>query len=134
MKIKPPANQAEREQNAKRSLLIVNGAGGVGSLAIQLAKNVLSIGEVWATASRKETRDWCFALGADGVIDHSKPWDQEFKARSLQVLAAISLARFVCAERLAVCAAVRLRADQQRAVVGVRCSGYDLRAVCQGAL
>jgi zinc-binding alcohol dehydrogenase family protein len=50
-------------------LLIVGGAGGVGSIAIQLAK-ALSRATVIATASRPESREWCLDLGADDVVDH----------------------------------------------------------------
>lgn len=51
-----------------KSLLILAGAGGVGSIAIQLAK--LAGFSVIATASRPETADWCKAQGADHVVDH----------------------------------------------------------------
>jgi NADPH:quinone reductase len=51
-----------------KSLLILGAAGGVGSIAIQLAK--CSGCHVIATASRAETRQWCLDLGADAVIDH----------------------------------------------------------------
>ncbi len=58
-----------RPQNAG-SLLLIGGAGGVGSMAIQLARRLTGL-RVIATASRPETRDWCLALGAHDVIDHS---------------------------------------------------------------
>lgn len=51
--------------------LIIGGAGGVGSMAIQLLK-ALTKTTVIATASRRESKDWCQKLGADHVIDHSK--------------------------------------------------------------
>ncbi|MFT9114959.1 MAG: zinc-binding alcohol dehydrogenase family protein, partial [Acetobacter malorum] len=54
------------------SILIIGGAGGVSSMAIQLAKVLTDI-TVIATASRPETQDWVASLGADYVIDHSKP-------------------------------------------------------------
>ena len=53
-----------------KSLLIIGGAGGVGSLAIQLAKIVKL--HVIATASRPESQTWCRKMGADSVIDHSQ--------------------------------------------------------------
>lgn len=53
---------------AGQTILIVGGAGGVGSIAIQLAK--LARLRVVATASREESRDWVRALGADAVVDH----------------------------------------------------------------
>lgn len=60
------------------ALLIVGGAGGVGSILIQLARRLTGL-TVIATASRPETQDWCRALGADAVIDHSRPLDEELK-------------------------------------------------------
>ena len=52
-------------------ILIINGAGGVGSALIPLAKSAgLS---VVATASRKGTRTWCQQLGADHIINHRDP-------------------------------------------------------------
>ncbi|NET00796.1 MAG: zinc-binding alcohol dehydrogenase family protein [Sphaerospermopsis sp. SIO1G2] len=55
-------------KDAGKSILIVNGAGGVGSIAIQLAK--LAQLKVIATASRDQTSAWCQKLGADEVISH----------------------------------------------------------------
>ncbi|MEK6806240.1 MAG: zinc-binding alcohol dehydrogenase family protein [Pseudomonadota bacterium] len=52
----------------RRVLLIIGGAGGVGSMAIQLA-HCAGL-RVVATASRPETQAWCRELGADAVIDH----------------------------------------------------------------
>lgn len=49
--------------------LVVGGAGGVGSILIQLAKALNGL-TVVATASREETRAWCRRMGADHVIDH----------------------------------------------------------------
>jgi len=57
--------------NADKTLLVVGGAGGVGSAVIQLAKKVLKIGKVIATASRPETIEWVKRLGADVVINHN---------------------------------------------------------------
>ena len=51
-----------------KPLLIINGAGGVGSALIPLAK--MAGLTVIATASRPETRAWCHSLGAHHVIDH----------------------------------------------------------------
>ena len=61
------------------SLLIVGGAGGVGSALIQIARAVTSL-RVVATASRPETRQWCLDLGAHAVIDHSGPIDEALAA------------------------------------------------------
>jgi len=57
---------------AAPAILIVGGAGGVGSIAIQLARQLTDL-IVIATASRPETAQWCRDLGAHHVIDHAKP-------------------------------------------------------------
>jgi zinc-binding alcohol dehydrogenase family protein len=67
---------------AGQTLLIVGGAGGVGSILIQLARELTQL-RVIATASRVETRQWCLALGAHVVIDHSKPLAAELKAAGI---------------------------------------------------
>lgn len=54
----------------KKRLLIINGAGGVGSVAIQLAS--LAGIEVTATASRAESQQWCRDLGASHVLPHNE--------------------------------------------------------------
>lgn len=54
------------------AILIIGGAGGVGSIAIQLARTLTDL-TVIATASRAETQDWVRRLGAHHVIDHSRP-------------------------------------------------------------
>lgn len=51
------------------SLLIINGAGGVGSIAIQLARQLTGI-KVIATASREGSIEWCRTMGAHEVVDH----------------------------------------------------------------
>jgi NADPH2:quinone reductase len=50
-------------------ILILAGAGGVGSIAIQIAKQIAGL-TVIATASRDETENWCKSMGADFVINH----------------------------------------------------------------
>jgi len=52
-----------------KTLLLIGAAGGVGSMALQFAKQVVGI-NVIATASRAESSDWCKQMGADVVIDH----------------------------------------------------------------
>ena len=53
-----------------KSVLLIGGAGGVGSIAIQLAKKLAGL-HVIATASRPESSKWVRELGADTVIDHA---------------------------------------------------------------
>lgn len=57
---------------AARSLLVIGGAGGVGSITIQILRALTDL-TVIATASRPETQAWVEELGAHHVIDHSKP-------------------------------------------------------------
>ncbi|MTH14747.1 zinc-binding alcohol dehydrogenase family protein [Flavobacterium sp. LC2016-01] len=57
------------EKDKGKSILIIGGAGGVGSIAIQLAKKIAGL-TVIATASRPETIEWCKKQGADFVVDH----------------------------------------------------------------
>jgi len=68
-------------QNGK-SILIISGAGGVGSIGIQLAKS--SGLSVIATASRPETVAWVKQLGADYVIDHRKEMQPQAEALGLK--------------------------------------------------
>jgi zinc-binding alcohol dehydrogenase family protein len=63
---------------AGQTLMIVGGAGGVGSILIQLARQLTQL-TVIATASRPETQAWCLALGAHAVIDHSQPLARALK-------------------------------------------------------
>jgi len=56
------------EENQTKSILIIGGAGGVGSIAIQLAK--MAGLQVIATASREESKQWVNKLGADYIINH----------------------------------------------------------------
>jgi zinc-binding alcohol dehydrogenase family protein len=72
-----------------RSLLIVGGAGGVGSILIQLARRLTGL-TVIATASRPQTMKWCLDLGAHAVIDHSRPMKEQIKALKLPPVALIA--------------------------------------------
>ena len=60
------------------SLLVIGGAGGVGSVMIQLARRLTGL-TVIATASRAETKKWCVDLGAHHVIDHSMAFGPQLK-------------------------------------------------------
>jgi len=62
-------------------LLIIGGAGGVGSIGIQLAR--LAGLTVAATASRPETREWVKSLGAQHVLDHRQPLKPQAEAAGL---------------------------------------------------
>jgi NADPH2:quinone reductase len=64
---------------AANAILIIGGAGGVGSIAVQLARHLTDL-TVIATASRPETAEWVRSLGAHHVVDHSKPLAAEIAA------------------------------------------------------
>jgi zinc-binding alcohol dehydrogenase family protein len=66
-----------------QTLMIVGGAGGVGSILIQLARQLTKL-RVIATASRPESREWCLELGAHAVIDHSKPLSQALRSAGIE--------------------------------------------------
>ena len=73
-----------KEGQNKGTILIINGAGGVGSVATQLAK--------WAglsvitTASRKESKEWSEKMGADHIVDHHKDLTKQLKKIGYQSL------------------------------------------------
>lgn len=62
-----------------KSILIIGGAGGVGSMAIQLANRVAKL-NVIATASRPESIAWVSKLRAKHVINHRNALDEELNA------------------------------------------------------
>lgn len=63
-------------------ILVIGGAGGVGSVTIQLLKAMTDL-TVIATASRPETEAWVRAMGADHVINHRKPLAAQVEALGL---------------------------------------------------
>lgn len=67
--------------NEGNSILIIGAAGGVGSIATQLAK--LAGLQVIGTASRPESIAWTKANGADHVIDHRQPLEPQLKELGL---------------------------------------------------
>ena len=67
---------------AARAILILGGAGGVGSIAIQLARQLTDL-TIVATASRHETVQWAKDMGAHHVIDHKKPLTPQIAALGL---------------------------------------------------
>jgi zinc-binding alcohol dehydrogenase family protein len=82
-------NRNKNKIHVPSSILIIGGAGGVGSITIQLAKNLVNHStslstsspgiNVIATASRSESVEWCKKMGADYVIDHHKDLKSQIK-------------------------------------------------------
>jgi NADPH:quinone reductase len=68
--------------NRDKQILIIGGAGGVGSIAIQLSKKIAHL-QVIATASREDSRKWCLSLGADYVINHHDNMIVQFQQQAL---------------------------------------------------
>jgi zinc-binding alcohol dehydrogenase family protein len=73
---------AEGEADQGQSLLVVGAAGGVGSILVQLARQLTGL-TVIGTASRPETQAWVRELGAHHVLDHSKPLAEELRRAGL---------------------------------------------------
>jgi len=64
------------------TLLVVGGAGGVGSIALQLASQLTGL-TIVATASRPESQEWIKSLGAHHLLDHSKPMAPQLESMGL---------------------------------------------------
>jgi zinc-binding alcohol dehydrogenase family protein len=60
------------------ALLVIGAAGGVGSILVQLARQLTKL-RVIGTASRPETQEWVRDLGAHDVIDHTRPLQEELR-------------------------------------------------------
>jgi zinc-binding alcohol dehydrogenase family protein len=71
------------------TLLIIGAAGGVGSILTQLASQLTGV-TVIATASRADSRQWVKKLGADHVIDHSKPLHEELKNIGIETVSHVA--------------------------------------------
>jgi NADPH2:quinone reductase len=76
LKVKHPTAQGGDK------ILLVGGAGGVGSITIQLLRALTDL-TVIATASRPETQDWVRECGAHHVIDHRQPLAPQVDALGL---------------------------------------------------
>jgi len=64
------------------TILIVGGAGGVGSVGIQLAR--IAGLRIIATASRPQSAAWVRELGAEHVVDHSRPLQPQLEALGIR--------------------------------------------------
>lgn len=73
---------ADKERNEGKTILIIGAAGGVGSIATQLAKyaGLTVIG----TASRPESSDWARSMGADHIINHYESFVPQLQAMGFE--------------------------------------------------
>ncbi len=75
--------QIEKSKNNKpASVLVIGAAGGVGSILVQLAKQLTNL-TVVGTAAREESANWLKGLGVDHVLDHSKNLNEQRLAADL---------------------------------------------------
>ena len=74
-----------RDESARGNLLVIGGAGGVGSILIQLARRLTGL-TVIATASRPDTVAWCERMGAHHVINHREPMAPQLGAAGVKGL------------------------------------------------
>jgi len=70
------------EKRGHDRLLVINGAGGVGSILIQLARRLTGL-TVIVTASRPESIEWCQKMGAHHVIDHHSPFLEQLHKKGI---------------------------------------------------
>ncbi len=74
--------QVQKNAPENTTILVIGGAGGVGSITIQLLKQLTNL-TIIATASRPETKEWVKQLGADYVLDHRQPLAPQIKQLGL---------------------------------------------------
>ncbi|MEL7581041.1 zinc-binding alcohol dehydrogenase family protein [Pseudoalteromonas sp. D15MCD-2] len=70
------------KSNKPASVLVIGAAGGVGSILVQLAKQLTNL-TVVGTAAREESANWLKDLGVDHVLDHSKNLNEQRLAADL---------------------------------------------------
>ncbi|APA69451.1 zinc-binding alcohol dehydrogenase family protein [Janthinobacterium sp. 1_2014MBL_MicDiv] len=80
---------APGDRQPRGSLLVLGGAGGVGSMLIQLARQLTGL-TVIATASRGDSMEWCRAMGAHHVIDHTLPLPAQVAALNVAPVAHVA--------------------------------------------
>jgi len=70
------------------SLLVIGASGGVGSILVQLARQLTGV-TVLASASRPESQQWVLKNGAHHAVDHSKKLSEEVRALGIQYVESI---------------------------------------------
>lgn len=75
----------EIKKGEKAALLIINGAGGVGAVASQIAREILNLPVVITTASRPNTIEFTKRMGATHVLNHREDLEKQLKELNLEV-------------------------------------------------
>lgn len=76
-------DRLEIKKGEKSGILIINGGGGVGSIASQIARNVLGLPVVITTASRPETTEFSKKMGATHVVNHREDIVEQIRGLDL---------------------------------------------------
>lgn len=72
-----------QQERSEATLLVIGGAGGVGSMGIQIGARVGGL-RVIASASKPEGRRQCAEMGAYAVVDHGMPIAPQIKAMDIK--------------------------------------------------
>ncbi|OTB04188.1 hypothetical protein M426DRAFT_59082 [Hypoxylon sp. CI-4A] len=76
-------DRLEIKEGEKAGILIINGGGGMGSIASQIARYILKLPIVITTASRPETEAFSRKMGATHVVNHRQDIVQQIKDLNL---------------------------------------------------
>ncbi|WP_284383478.1 zinc-binding alcohol dehydrogenase family protein [Litoribrevibacter albus] len=82
-------DKASHTENAPDTLLVIGAAGGVGSILIQLARQLTSL-TIIATASRDESKQWLHQLGAHHVIDHRQSLSEQLTGLGIPEVSSVA--------------------------------------------
>ncbi|KAJ5909350.1 hypothetical protein N7504_003993 [Penicillium tannophilum] len=77
--------QMKIEVKERAAVLIINGAGGVGAVASQIARQLLELPVVITTASRPESVDFTKQMGATHVLNHRENLEKQIQELDLEV-------------------------------------------------
>lgn len=77
--------QLQIQKKEKAAVLIIIGAGGVGAVASQIARQLLELPAVITTASRPESVEFTKRMGATHVLNHRDDLEQQIHKLNLEV-------------------------------------------------
>lgn len=84
------------KKGERTAILIINGAGGVGAVAIQIARVLLEVPVVITTASRPETISFAKAMGATHVVNHREDVSKQVADLNLDLPLKYGMAQLQC--------------------------------------